>query len=332
MIFNKRIIVSTLTLATLQIFFSCHGGLLEDIENGNSLEGRKIEVKITKAFPDVPGMGFGDQFQFTSPYVERLLDKGAEKVVVNVSKPLKILFTQTTKINLKDETDTTKYEPVELADLYRTLDKNIPNFNRIASVLTCPEERIIKWHNIIKDKTGGKLIPVVFFTLGAPHHPERFPTTQEWDKLTKNMSKFYFFNGQFKGDDIKNSTRPSELDKNFDKDPFMDTLALTAAVITLHNGFVISPDTGTVHLSAAGVEGNKKAKRKVLLPLAEKPDQRWGNEYTKTIKTKKNGTTLKTSCWYPESVLIIQQEKTGDFSKVIKSMKNLMRKAIEEKN
>jgi hypothetical protein len=339
MIFKKIIAVSLLAS-----FLSCHGALEDDIKNGNSLKGKKLVVEITEPLIKVPTMGAGDQFQLIGPYVEHLKEKGADEVVVNVSKFLIPIFEDTTDMTIqngiKGTIDTSNHESIQLAKLYEVLGSKVPNFKRKEPIFQCPSDLILKWRKLINgklvnEKTGQIKIPVVFFTSGAKNHGlDRFPTTKEWNKFTKNMPQFEFFNAQFKEDDIDNSIRPSTLDQYFDKKSFEDTLGLILAA-TILGGYVVGPDTGTAHLTGACLEG--KAKNRSFLLLAKDPDQRWGKNYTKTIEIEKNGTELQKCDWYPESTLIFKQgqEHTG-WSNVIKSVKNHMRRLTplqkQEKN
>ncbi len=300
--------------------------LQEEIQKGADLTGRNIRIGITKSFPEVPvvtngatQVGFGDQFQYTVVYEEYLRQQGAN-VVVDASKPLKTLFKEASQMKLSDGIDTKDFEEIQLRDLFDTLNSRVPNFERTTGpLLNCPDADVLKWDKIIKEKTNG-FQPVVFFTLGAPHHPERFPTTAEWNEFTKNMPKAFFINAQCKGDDINNSVRPSAWVTDFDKKAFMDSLAIVVATIVLNSGFAVSPDTGTLHLAAAGVEGKDAAVNRVLGVLAKHPDQRWRLfNYMKTIATK-DGVKINKCVWYRKSTLLFQQ--TGDnFLLVIKAMK-----------
>ena len=306
--------------------------LKDAIRLGQNLSGRNIKIETNKAFEEVPGMGFGDNLQFLPVYDEYLKEQRAE-VVVDPSRQLKGLLSATTKMKLSDKVDTTGYESIELADLYDALHNRVPNFERPLNepLIKCPHEIVMKWDSLIREKAQGSL-PVILFASGnTAHNANRFPTTKDLNSLTDEMPCVQFFNAQFKGDDIKNSIRPSEFDADFDKQtPFLDTLGLVTAAVLMNRGFVISPDTATFHLSAAALEGYEMAENKVLCPLPANPDQRYRLfNYMKTIGQTDTVKVNKT-CWYPKSALMFQQKEEGNWSSVMQGIKNYIDNIVND--
>ncbi len=296
------------------------------IQKGEDLTGRNIRIKISKSFPEVPAftngafqVGNGDCFQYML-YVEYLQNLGA-RVLIDLPDKLKPYFAKTTSLMLSDAVDTANYEEIQLADLFHLLLNRVPNFDRAAPFFTCPEEIVLKWDKEIKKRTGGTLIPIVFFMQGAPHHLERFPVKEEWEQLTKDMPQVVFFNAQLNGVAINNSVRMCDIDLSSDNVAYLDTFGLIFATVVLNNGFVISPDTGSLHLCASGVEGNAAASNRVFGVLAKHPDQRWRlSNFMKNIEAK-IGVNINKCVWYPKSVLLFQQTEDGNFLPVIEAMK-----------
>lgn len=308
------------------------GAVLEHaIESGESLSGKNIRIKISKSFPEVPEftngdfqVGNGDCFQFML-YAEYLQNLGAH-VVIDLPEMIRPYFSLTTKLVLSNTVDITNYQEVQLADLYEMLHDNVPNFNRSTPLFVVPDELILKWDKEIKKRTGDVLIPVVIFTNGAPHHSERFPAIDEWTILTSDMPHVLFINAQYKGEEVPQSVRARDFVDEFDYVTYLDTMALVYAAVVLNNGFVISPDTGSLHLCAAGLEGIKEAEHKVFGILGHCPDQRWrlGNRL-KSI-AEEDGVKINSNVWYPKSMLVFQQTEANNFIPVMQAIKNQIKK------
>ena len=139
---------------------------------------------------------------------------------------------------------------------------------------------------------------VTFHGLQSP--PHRLTRKKDYDIAKRNN----LLKGLDEHDVVPDDARIAQIE-DFDKTPYRDLLAFSAALEATNKGFIV-----TVDPTIACITGGAGIKTKLLLP--KQADWRWGRHETR-------------SAWNP-SVAIYRQEEAGDWTKPLAQLK----KDVEE--